>query len=674
MWSHHPSLAARTARTPSSGRRLFALALTAAALTPAAASAQSWPAAPIDLEGFVVTADRVAREAWTISSHTTVIDREALESSGIRYVADVLRSAPGVALVRNGSFGATTSLFLRGGESDHAQVLVDGVPVNEPGGAFDLGSLTTADVERIEVVRGPASALYGSDAMSGVIQIFTRRGTGPASGTLAVRGGSYGTMDLEGSVSGGSSTVSWAASASRTDTDGILAFNNRHLATTVGGRVALALDPRTDAAVSVRYQDREFHFPTDGTGAVVDRNAFTFGDGLTVNLRGSRAWSDRVTTDVSFSTHELDTGTDDAPDGPADSLGFFGFQSLNRTSRRTGDVRARLVVSDGLAVAAGYELERQEIRSTSESLSEFGSTPGSSDHRRWNRAAYGQVLGEWSRLALSAGLRLEDNERFGTAATYRAGLTLRNPASGTRLRAAAGTGIKEPTFFENFATGFTVGNPDLEPERSRSIELGVDQEVGDWPLTASATVFDQRFHDLIQYASPAPVEGGPNYHNLAEASSRGVELTAVLSLGRIDVNGAYTWLDTEVLDAGADEGPGATFVDGERLLRRPAHTLSAAVRAASSDMTSLGLRVRRVGDRSDRDFSAFPAAPVTLDAYTAVDLSGELRLGGGSDGGTSVILSGTLENAFDQRYEEVLGFPAPGRAFYLGASLTLGGP
>ncbi|MGI9628184.1 MAG: TonB-dependent receptor plug domain-containing protein [Longimicrobiales bacterium] len=627
---------------------------------------------PIDLEGFLVTADRLARPAWTVPSAATVVSGLDLERAGIQYVADALRLIPGVSVARSGSYGATTSLFVRGGESDYVQVLVDGMQVNEPGGAFDFGSLTTDHIERIEVVRGPASAVYGSDAVSGVIQIFTKRGRGAPVGWVTAGGGSHGARSWDAGLAGGTDRVSYSFSASRTDTDGILAFNNQHFATTIGGRVAVQPDESTDLSISARYHDTEFHFPTDGAGAIVDENAFTFGDGYTLAANATRSWTDQLSTQITLGASDTDSGTDDAQDSAADSLGFFAFTSLDRTERHRADVRALWEPRAGTILTAGYELERQQRRGTSLSTSEFGASPGSSENRRWNRGYYAQIAQGTDQLALTGGLRLENNDRFGSAATYRGGAVWRSKTSGTRVRASIGTGIKEPTFFENFAAGFSVGNPDLEPERSRSVEVGWDQSLGRLPLTVSVTGFDQRFRDLIQFTFPAPTEGGPNFFNLAEASSRGLELAVSATTGPVRMQVAYTLLDTEVVDSGADEGEGATFVEGSRLLRRPTHEVAAAATLRLQRRASLDVSVRHVGARDDRDFSAFPAAPVVLPGHTVVDLGGEFTLvrASGPRPGLSATLR--LENALDQEYQEVLAFRAPGRALYLGGRVTFG--
>lgn len=656
---------------PAATVRLLA-GLPAALAFAAAAPQPATPQNPIELEGLVVTADRRAEPAWTVAAHATVIEGVELRRAGIEYVADALRRVPGMAVVRGGSFGAVTSVFLRGGESDYVQVLIDGVPVNEPGGAFDFGSLSTDNIERIEIIRGPASALYGSDAVSGVIQIFTRRGAGPATGSLAFQAGSFATRRWQGALSGGTDALSYAFSLGRDETDGILEYNNEHRRTTLTGRVQGRLGPRSDATLSVRYDDRRFNFPTDGSGALVDRNAYTYGDALTLLLDAGRRWSDAFETRFTFDVNEADRGSDDAPDGPADTLGFFGYTDLNDIRRTGAGARAVWRPADGTVMAAGYELEHQSVRAFSRSFSQFGPSASSSENDRRNHAAYTQLSWRRGGLALNGGVRAERNERFGTAATWKAGAAWRSAAERTRLRAAAGTGIKEPTFFETYAAGFTRGNPDLEPEHSTSFEAGLDQDLGGG-ARLSLTGFSQSYRDLIQYTFTPPAQGDPNYHNVARARSRGVEAEGVVDAGPVRLAANYTWLDTEVEDAGFHEGEGATFVAGEPLLRRPKHTVGASVFAEVAPRARFEVSLRRKGECADRDFSTFPATPVTLPAYTVVDLAAEIEVVGARAGRPGLVLAVRAENLTGAGYEEVWGFAAPGRGVYVGGRVVVGG-
>ncbi|MBW8772252.1 MAG: TonB-dependent receptor plug domain-containing protein, partial [Gemmatimonadetes bacterium] len=254
-------------------RRLLLLSLF---VTPAVLHAQvptndsAYQVAPL-----VVTAERMALPAGVVSGSVTVLKGDELRARGLRSLADALREVPGAAVVSSGSFGGQTSLFLRGGESDHVKVLIDGVTVNQAGGAFNFNALTLDDVERIEVVRGPGSVLYGTDALAGVIQVFTRQGSGPVAYDAAVRGGTFGTLREEGAARGGNDRFGWSAGASNDRTDGTYAFNSAWRNSVVTGQARYALSSATALRGTLRYGDDVYHFPTDGSGAPVDRNSFT---------------------------------------------------------------------------------------------------------------------------------------------------------------------------------------------------------------------------------------------------------------------------------------------------------------------------------------------------------------------------------------------------------------
>jgi vitamin B12 transporter len=647
-------------------RRWIKMVACAAVVSPRAAAAQQ---DPFELVGLIVTASPTPRPASAVARSVTVLEGEALRARGVLRVADALRDVPGVTVVQGGSFGATTSVFMRGGESDYVQVLVDGVQVNQPGGSFDFAALTLDDVARIEVLRGPASSLFGSDAVAGVIHIITGTGRGPAALSLSVQGGSYGRREASLAASGGSAGTSWSLAASRLRTDGVFPFNNRHENTVLSGSVRLAPDARTRASVAVRLSDRTYGFPTDATGAAVDHNALTFGDEASVALSGARWLGDHLELRTLVTLARMEGGTDDASDDAADTLGYYGFSSLDHVQRSAVDVRGNLYLG-GAVATAGFEGEREKQRSFSESASEWGVTSGRSAYTRGNRAAFLHLTGAAGSWAWALGGRLEDNEQYGHFPTWNGGLTWR-PVEGTRLRGSAGSAIKEPTFYESYAEGYVRGNPALDPERARSWEVGVEQEALGQRATLRATFFQERFRDLIQYTAVPPAPGAPNYFNLAGADVRGVEVSAALRAGVASIDASWTWLDGRVSEGGADEGAGGEFVPGDRLLRRPASTLRlhGALHAERGD-ASVTLRV--VGDRADRDFTTFPATRVTLPRHATVDAGAEVPIHRGA-GGPSWVLRLRAENLLDARYEEIVGFPAPGRALYVGARIVLGG-
>ena len=211
---------------------------------------------------------------------------------------------------------------------------------------------------------------------------------------------------------------------------------------------------------------------------------------------------------------------------------------------------------------------------------------------------------------------MDDNEAFGTFVTYRAGAAYRK--STTTLRASVGSSFKAPTFFENFATGFVTGNPDLRPERAFSWEIGIREVVQNGRVVLAATYFDQTFDNLIQFTFTET----PNYVNVAEADASGMELEATVTpMSDVTLAANYTHLSTKVIDAGFSSGAGATFVEGERLLRRPTTTVNGEVTYRGWQRASFSVAVRHVGQRDDRNFTPFPAEPVVLPSYTTVDLA-----------------------------------------------------
>jgi vitamin B12 transporter len=647
----------------------FMLLLWVATLAPPAEAQED----VFSLDGLVVTATPTPLAEAAVSSSVTVLLGGELRARGVGTVLDALRGVPGVDVVRGGSFGAQTSVFMRGGESDYVLVLIDGVQVNQPGGSFDFASLTLANVARIEVLRGPASALYGSDAVAGVIQIITRTGAGGTSGGVSTRVGSYGRRDWAADVQGGGARAAYTLSLSRLETDGILDFNNGHTNTVLSGSARLAPDEATRVDLTLRAGDRTFRFPTDFSGNVVDRNSFTFSDQTTLGVRLRRRLGDALSLEARLGLNNVSSGLDDTKDGPADTLGFYGFTSLDDFRRSSADVRANLRLDD-LVLTGGWEFEEERQRSFTESASQYGSSNGRSENRRLNRAYYAHASGSRGAISLQAGARAEDNERFGAFTTWQAGLNWAvSEAAGTRLRFSAGRGLKEPTFFETFATGFARGNPELKPERSRSWEVGADQRLFGGRGTLRATYFSQSFEDLIQFTFSPPSADDPNYFNVAAATSRGLEVEVSGAAGPLFATASWTRLDTEVTDSGFDEGPGASFVTGEALLRRPRNSVEVSGGAEVGARGRIFGAVNVVGARADRDFTTFPASEITLPRHTLLSLGAEWAVSAASGARPAISLVIRGENLLDRRYSEVFGFRAPGRALYLGLSARFGG-
>jgi vitamin B12 transporter len=607
----------------------------------------------------VVTATRVPIAAGASPATIDVITGEELRLRGAISIASALQMLPGVTFAQSGSFGATTSLFLRGGESKYVKVLVDGVPVNDPGGAMDFGSLTTDNVERIEVVRGPASVLYGADAVTGVIQIFTRRGRGVPTTVLTARGGSYGSSDEDATVLGALSNGDFSIGVARHDTKGIYTFNNAFHNSVASGGAHVQLDANTDLRVSLRYNDDVFHYPTNGAGLAVDTNAHQTRDRTTLAAELGHRFTPRIDAHLSLTSEATTGGTDDQPDTPSSG----GYESLDRTRRRGGDLRTNVALPGNTVLTAGLQLEQEDERSESQSV--FGAFQSTSIFHasRRNTGMYAQALGTISdAITLTAGARSDDNERFGKFGTYRVGGSWR-VIGGTHLRASTGTAFREPSFSENYATGFVTGNKDLKPERSAMSEVGLHQSV------LGVTQFNQRFRNMIDYTGSTKVCGA-SYCNVARAQANGREFEArVIATGQLAFDANLTHLETKVLDPGFDTTTGGLYHRNEQLIRRPGTTWNVGG-TFSGSRGSIDLRVLRVGRRTDRDFTPFPALPVVDPAYTRTDVGADLPLRVGGTGIKTFDLTLHVENLFDTSYQSVYKFLSPRRTVLTGARLT----
>ena len=609
------------------------------------------------LPRIVITATRVATTSGSAISASTIIDRVFIERSGVRDVAELLRLVPGAVVARSGGPGSQSSLFLRGGENDYVRVLIDGIPVNDPGGAIDLAWLSVDDIDRIEVVRGPASVLYGTDAVTGVVQLFTRRGSSAAAeGELAT--GSYGHRLARGSASTGNERANLTIAGARERSDGVLAFNSDYLRNVASAAVRLTPATTTRIEASIRAANDEYHFPTDGAGDVVDSNAFRDNRRLMSSAAIAHSFSSRVSGELALTAMNSRGKDANLPDSPGDSVGFYYYDALTSVRRRGLDARVNLLATARSVLTLGAESVREAQRGNDSSNFSVERSRFVADRR--NTAVYGQWLSDHGRLSLTAGARYDDNNTFGAFQTARAGFSLRAWSGGV-LRATFGTAFKAPTFFESFNTAFSTGNAELDPERSRSWEAGLRHSSPDGRMALGATWFDQRFRDMIQYAFVSPEL--PNYFNVAAASARGLELEAALRPGnRLRLGANVTLLRTRVDDAGLQTGESATFVEGNRLLRRPSTTASANVGLDLPSRATADLAVTYTGRRDDRDFSTFPATAIELPAWTRVDVGFTKPF----DVGARLELRILVENLLGASYEDIANYPAAGRSLTIG--------
>jgi vitamin B12 transporter len=645
---------------------LVAVALALTLVPHRGASAQDTDT--VHLGTVVVSASKVPKPAGSLTQPVTVLSGEDLRARGVSRVSDALREVPGAALVQTGSYGAVTSLFLRGGESRYTKVLIDGVPVNASGGFFDFSHLTTDNIDRIEIVRGPASVLYGADAVSGIVQIFTRNGSSEPRASIGARGGTYHSFDIDADAAGLTPLGAFSLGAAQHSTDGILPFNNEYRNGTLSSALNLGQSAAGEARLTARYTAAEFHYPTDFAGQPVDSNSYRTQHRLTVGFDAARNLN-------SIAQMRLVGGSNDVSDLTEDIAIPFGGTApehsafKSRSYRRSAEGRLAFFLPADATITVGATYEREHENSSNGSGAVGAPTvqTDSFDASRHNVAYYCELLGNLTeRFSYTLSGRLDDNSDYDRFGTYRIGANAKLfPA--VRLRASLSTAFNAPAFNQLRPTLFTVGSPNLRPERIRSAEIGVITSFRPELVELSASYFTQRFSDLIQYVNGGPPTFKGSYANLTGASSNGYEAELQVSPVRNWRGSAsYTFVKPRVREIDPSYQGGDRV--GDALIRRPSHSASLVVSYAVPSSASFGASVSFVGKRPDIDFAQFPSPRVNLPAYSKLDLSGELPLTSLRRGGLKLV--GRIENVFDKHYEDVLHYAAPGRAILVGARAT----
>lgn len=621
------------------------------------------------LSTMVISATKTPSTRESLTQPVTVITGEELKTRGITRVSDALRLVPGASVVQNGSTGSVSTLFLRGGESRYTKVLIDGVAVNAPGGFFDFSHLTTDNVERIEVVRGPASVVYGADAVTGIVRIFTRQGRGPFDLDVEGRAGTYDTRDVTLSASGAASKLRYSVGGGAHRTDGILPFNNQYYNGTLSGSAGLGAREGSNLLLTARYTNAEFHYPTDFTGAPVDSNSYRVQHRLTVGLDGGAQLARAVKARLSLGTNEVSDLTEDiavpfgggAPQNPRD-------RSRDKRRAAEGGFVFSLPSLTTLNVGAEYVNESERSNSTTGSVGGPRTPESLFDAKRHNTALYSELISSTKAGAtLTLAARRDDNSDYDAFNTYRAGVSMPAGAS-SRIRASISTAFNAPAFNQIRPTLFTTGSPDLKPESARSWEVGMEQWLVPGALRASAGYFNQRFTDMIQFVSGGPPSFLGSYANLTEAESNGYEGELSLTpVGEWSAVASYTVAKPHVTKVGSDYT--GSLKEGDPLIRRPTRSGAGSLTWARNKIGSMSVIASYIGERPDLDFNQFPSPVVTLPAYTKLDFAASYDVLKGESGKSSLAATLRVDNVLDKKYEDVLHYPAPRRSFLIGARL-----
>lgn len=650
---------------------LFAASFCGLTSSAASMAATSEPSASSYREEVLVTATRTPTALRNAGSSATVITRQDIERRNPVFLTDLLRDVPGFAVGRAGGAGKFTQLRVRGAEANHVLVLIDGIEANDITRAdeFDFAHLSTDDIERVEIVRGPQSALWGSDALAGVINVITRRGEGKPNASATLEYGSFGSNRLSGSVGAGNDTYDGTLALSYVDSGGINiaergdeedGYRNGTVNTRLGWQALPQLrfefTGRLSDIRTATDGDQGQGVPSDTAGKTAITQAYAQGRAKLATFDGH--W-----------LHELSGAWSKMDNEDRDPAVFLDGQvvghkhSIDYQTTLQGETTALIAASHALTFALDYEQQRFRQRGP---VTIFGNP---------NQDRYYQVIGYAGeyRLTLAeattlgASGRWDDSNEFADVGTYRVSLVHDIAAWGTTLSAAYATGQKAPTFFDRFGFSFGglfsptfVGNAAVSPETSRGWEVGVIQSLLADRLVLGATWFNERLEDEIDgFVVDVPTFTATAVNLDGRSRREGIELTGNAVLGpQVELRANYTYLDATQPDRAAG-------VDVDEV-RRPRHQFASSASWVSTDRrASLDLHLTHTGEREDDSFLPpfFAPARVTLDPYTLVGLAGRYRLN------PTLSLFGRVENMIDDEYQDVFGFETEGLSAFVGIRL-----
>jgi vitamin B12 transporter len=624
-------------------------------------------------ETVVVSATRTPALAEETGSSISTLENGELEAMQPTAANDAVRFLPGAVVNTAGQRGGLSSLFVRGGDSTYNKVIVDGVTINEPGGTFDFGTLPLTEANRMEFLRGAQSTLYGSDAMTSVVQVFTRTGSTPTPEfRFGADGGSFSTANGFASLAGAKRHVDYNLFGEQFNTNGF-GINNANSDSLSGANVGIALNNDVSLRVHLRHSNSHTGLPGEWSfnGDPLlppDPKEWSQLNSLlgSVELTVAKpsGWQHRFTGfDYLYRYTDLNVNGDparvspvygqiDFPDHEYDDIDRAGFEYQGDYSERAW-----------AHTTFGYRIENEN--------GFIGDLdfPPQTHGQRLNQDAYAQQQVTLGRLSAVVGGRLVHSSVFGNSGVPRVALTLlaRHGGelfSGTRLRFSYATGFKEPRLEETFAgPPYSVPNTGLKPERVRAFEAGIQQDFVHGKYVFNATYFNNLFHDQINYETVNFTTFVGEYFNVNQAFAQGaeVELQAKLK-SRLLLNTAYTYTSTEIL---SDPAPiDSQYNPGQPLLRRPKHSATTLLSYLGSRWGA-NLGGSFVGRRPDDDFDGFGINHAA--GYVRADLGGWYAVN------SRITAYANVENALDRRYNEVVGYPALPVNFRAGLRFRIGG-
>jgi len=584
------------------------------------------------LPEIVATASRWEEPLERVPQDVTVITRADIEKKGVPFVADLLRLQSDIQIIQNGGPGTQATIIMRGGGSNQVLVLIDGIKLNSPStGSADLSGLLTSDVERIEILKGAQSTLYGSEAMAGVVNIITKKGAGKLKGDLSVEGGSFSTVKSAGSVSGGTGRTNYRLSANWSDTDGIpIAKNgsvpNGYTNKSLSARLGANPTDNSSMELNLRYGKERTQLDDNiyGVGPVDTLNYLQDRESYLVAATGKifpwEKYEQSLT--LSYLRDDLDAS------GSATAWNNYRIKTTTKLLdwQHTVDLNP-LTITGGIA----YRDEAAE-------------NVGTFDQSINNKAGYfnAKLALINDTLILNAGMRYDDHSTFGGAFSSRTGLLYTIKPLEMRFKANFGSGFRAPALNELYFPFY--GNLDLQPEKSTGYDLGVEKDFFGKKLVVGATWFRQRYRNLIQSVEISPYTWTAD--NIGKAQTEGVEIkVSALPADNLKLNVSYSYLDAINKDTGA------------YLPYRSRNKFTSSVEYTVAKLTLIGEYLyvaKRFDSFQNRDMSP----------YSLVNLKGSYLLH------KNLSLFARIDNLLDKSYEEVAGYGTPGISVYGGVKVS----
>ncbi|MBI3815531.1 MAG: TonB-dependent receptor [Nitrospinae bacterium] len=578
------------------------------------------------LPEIVVTATRIEETPKEVTQDITVITKDDIEKKGIEFITDVFRSVPELNLVQNGGAGKNATVILRGGSSEHILIMIDGVKVKSTTtGSFDFSGINVEDIERVEIVKGPQSTLYGSEAMAGVINIITKKGRGKLKTEAYFEAGSFGTYKPSLTVSGGDERIDYRLTGTYFYTDGISIAkagteNDKYRNTSISGKFGFRPAERLDLEFTGKYYDESTDldgFNFSKKQAADDLNYTQNSNHYIISGKGRLYLSDLWEQILTLSTIK------DSLESRDPDTSFNNYDII--TGMDIVDYQHNLYLLNAYTLTAGAEYRKEK-----------GENKGNFDRAIDNKAIYlNNKLKPFEDLILNAGLRYDSHETSGSKTTYRLGAMYAIEPFAVKIRGNYSTGFRAPAFNELFYPFY--GNLNLKPEETTSYDIGFEKGILKKGSSVSLTYFEQRYENLIQTDPNTWMAA-----NIAEAEVKGIE--AALSLEPADylnIKTGYTYLDTKDKQT------------GERLTRRPKDKLNLSALISNRDMSVI-VNYTYVGDRYDSSVKR------NLSSYSLVNLSGSYKITKG------IAIFGRVDNLFNADYEEAGSYGVPGVSAFAG--------